>query len=424
VVDSNAYSGNTEHFDPHFNRLPLRQLIVVGGGIYVAQGLIGGLTFQGLPALLRANQISLDMIGLVFLAMIPWALKFLWAPMVEFRRIGRNNQRRSRPIILTGELLSAMLLASLAFIGFQSILSVVAILFVLAVVASTVDIACDGFMIEQLKPSTRGWGNTAQMGGGYTGYLIGGGLFLWVYESLGQTIAFLSLAAFILLFTLPFFFLKEPKQHNEIVDHKPSLGYALSRPEIPIGIVIMVLYDLGIRIASSLVGPFMVDQGISLSTIGMVSGVGGTLAGLCGTIFGGVIVRYLGASFAVVLAIILQSIILGMLYFISIQSVIEIEFVIAAVLVKTFIMGIGFVCIYSLLMGFASLRQAAVDFTIFQCVDAAIAALGGFGAGVIAEHYGYAGAFALAASFSACAIVIVSGVLLKYVRLKKEEQPA
>lgn len=53
------------------------------GGLYVGQSVIGGLTFLGLPAVLRTAGLPLDQIGLLYIVVLPWALKFLWSPHVE-----------------------------------------------------------------------------------------------------------------------------------------------------------------------------------------------------------------------------------------------------------------------------------------------------------------------------------------------------
>ncbi|NDV48191.1 MFS transporter, partial [Yangia sp. PrR003] len=57
------------------------------GGVYVAQSVIGGVTWTGLPGVLRAQELPLDQIGLISLLVLPWALKFLWAPPVERFRL-------------------------------------------------------------------------------------------------------------------------------------------------------------------------------------------------------------------------------------------------------------------------------------------------------------------------------------------------
>ncbi len=54
------------------------------------------------------------------------------------------------------------------------------------------------------------------------------------------------------------------------------------------------------------------------------------------------------------------------------------------------------VCLYATLMSLSSPLQAGVDFTLFQCTDAAIAILAGVIGGVVAQHFGYAACFLFA----------------------------
>jgi MFS transporter (putative signal transducer) len=47
-------------------------------------------------------------------------------------------------------------------------------------------------------------------------------------------------------------------------------------------------------------------------------------------------------------------------------------------------------------MSLSSPLQAGVDFTLFQCTDAAIAILAGVVGGIVAQHFGYAACFLFA----------------------------
>ena len=74
-------------------------VVLAVGGLYVGQSIISGVTFTGLPALLRDRGIALELVGLAYLAALPWALKFLWAPAVERYRlpaVGANRSRANR----------------------------------------------------------------------------------------------------------------------------------------------------------------------------------------------------------------------------------------------------------------------------------------------------------------------------------------
>ena len=51
--------------------------------LYIAQGLPYGFFTQALPVLMRENGASLKAISATSLLFLPWALKFLWAPMVD-----------------------------------------------------------------------------------------------------------------------------------------------------------------------------------------------------------------------------------------------------------------------------------------------------------------------------------------------------
>lgn len=58
------------------------------------------------------------------------------------------------------------------------------------------------------------------------------------------------------------------------------------------------------------------------------------------------------------------------------------------------------VCLYATLMSLSSPLQAGVDFTLFQCTDAAIAITAGVIGGVVAQHFGYAACFLFAGVFT------------------------
>ena len=94
------------------------RVIFAIAGIYVTQSLVSALSMQSLPALVRAAGGSLALAGATTLFMLPWALKFIWAPWVERWRLPPGSpQRRSRMLILRGQAALAAILAIAAAIG-------------------------------------------------------------------------------------------------------------------------------------------------------------------------------------------------------------------------------------------------------------------------------------------------------------------
>ena len=82
--------------------------------LYFAQGLPSGFITQALPAILREYGVSLEMIGLSGILLAPWALKFLWAPLVD--RYHSPKWGRARSWILPLQLLSALIVFAVGFV--------------------------------------------------------------------------------------------------------------------------------------------------------------------------------------------------------------------------------------------------------------------------------------------------------------------
>lgn len=383
--------------------LSLPRILGAAGGIYTAQSLVGGLTFMGIPAVLRAENVALDRIGLVSLAMLVWAVKFLWSAPVERFRIQPNGVRRSRAIILTGEAIVMIALIVLGLYAQASFTTILSLLIIMAVASATVDIACDAFIIEQLPQNRRGLGNVAQVGGGYLGLIFGSGLFIAVYSAWGWTAATFLLAALVGLMALPMAAIREPASETTSQIKTPSVLTALKRREIRSGIVIAVVFELGGRLAQALSGPFLVDAGLSLALIGLLNGIGGVTAGLTGTAAGGFAVHKFGAARAMFIIACLHVVTLGLLAFSIAFSLNNLPLLCALFIVESAVMAAGFVVSYSRLMAFASPSQPGVDFTLFQCASAVAAALCGMTGGIIAANAGYETAFILALVFAAAA---------------------
>ncbi len=378
------------------------------GGLYVGQSIIGGLTFLGLPAVLRMAGLPLDQIGLLYLVVLPWALKFLWSPYIERYRLPKVGKNRSLLIVGVGVVVCACGLVVLAFTGPSPLSMAIAILFIVAVVTATVDIACDGYAVETLAAEHHGWGNAAQVGGSYLGSAIGAGLFLVLVDYYGWRNATSVMAGLLLLLALPFVFGPASKAKVETRETTPSMIHALKRPHIQKGLVIAAVYVAAQKWGLAMLGPFLVDYGFDLATLGMFNGAGSMIIGFGGALLGGLLVRLYGAQRVLVLSIVAQIVLLGAFAWFSLhRETAHWIVMMVAITSSSGIMSVGFVALYACFMGWSDPRQAGVDFTIFQCMDGIVSMAGGIGAGAIAERFGYHTAFFVAAAVSLCAIPII-----------------
>lgn len=384
-------------------------VVVAVGGLYVGQSVIGGMTFMALPSVLREQGLPLDHIGLTYLAVLPWVLKFLWAPAVERYRSPPTGYSRSRSIVLTGGLLSALGLAAAGLAGLGNLVVLIGIFVLIAFAAATVDIACDGHAVEALSERHHGWGNAAQVGGAYLGAAIGSGLFLVLVERSGWRSASLAMAALLLVLALPFL-MAAPALSAGSATRAPSLKQALGRRDMRAGLLLAAVFVTTQKWGVSMLGPFLVDAGLDLGSLGLVNGLGGLAVGFGCALLGGALVRLWGARRVMVLALALQAVALAGLAFAALRGLPQPWLVACALASSSGIMALGFVALYARFMALADPRQAGVDFTLLQCMDALVSMAGGVGAGWIAQHWGYGTCFALAAGLAVIAVPVVAAL--------------
>jgi MFS transporter (putative signal transducer) len=379
------------------------------GGLYISQSVIGGVTWTGLPAVMRDRGASLDQIGLLSLIALPWALKFLWSPAIERFRLPMSGRNRTGAIILTGGVISILALIAIALAGPVLSPVTIAAFALTAFAASTVDIACDGFAVENLHEADHGWGNAAQVGGAYLGAAIGGGLFLVLVDVIDWRGALIAMSASLALFGLPFFLVARRMERSAPHGHTPSIRVALARPEIRKGLLVCAVYVAAQKLGLQMLSPFLIDQGYSLSDVGLINGAGSLFLGAAGALAGGVMIRMFGARVTLIVSLGFQ---IGALALFAVAAADPLALphwllTAAALLSSSAMLALGFTALYALFMRWSDPKQAGVDFTLFQCMDSGLSIIGGVAAGQIAEGLGYTVYFGLATAIATAAVPII-----------------
>ncbi|WP_186392309.1 MULTISPECIES: MFS transporter [unclassified Pannonibacter] len=379
--------------------LSLPRVLVAAGGLYTAQSTIGGLTFLGLPAALRASGMAMEHIGLLSLIMLIWAFKFLWAVPVERWRIRAYGGRRTGFTVLAGQLVAAAAVAGLGLLAGYGLPVMLVLLAVMAFASATIDTACDGFLIERVPEGRRGLGNMVQVGGGYLGMVLGGSLFVWIYAGSGWMVAAGVMAALVLLLSAPLALLREPPIAASRRERGGLLA-ALRRRDMQAGLAMIVAFEAGGRFVQVLAGPYLVDAGLPLELVGTLTGAGSVAAGLAGTTGGGLAVQKLGAPRAMQLVALGQILVIGLLAFAAAMSPVSLTLLSALFVLQMAVMAAGFVVSYSRLMALASPDQPGADFSLVQSASALTGAVAGFSGGMLAGHFGFPVVFALAAALA------------------------
>lgn len=388
--------------------LPSPVAVILGvGGLYVAQSVIGGVTFQGLPAALRQSGASLGDIALILLTVLPWSFKFLWAPLIERWRLPAVGGNRSRLVVGAIGSVGVAALVAAAFTGPTMLGAVTAALTIGAFASATVDIACDGYAVESLSEKHRGWGNAAQVGGAYLGSAIGGGAFLILIDHIGWRDATLVMAGVLAALGLPFMLGRSPLRAARAEAPRPSLMAALRRREVRLGIALVAVYVLGQKWGMVLVSPFLVDAGLSLSDIGVLNGFVGMAFGILGATLGGWGTRRYGAT-PIMLASLLAQVATTAGFALAAAFAWKSPAGLGALtILNSGVMAFGFVALYAELMGRASLDQAGVDFTLFQCADGLASLVGWQLVGLFGDRLGFAWCFGIASILGLCSYLTI-----------------
>lgn len=361
--------------------------------LYLSQGLPFGFFTQALPVLLRKLGLSLPAIGLTHLLLLPWALKFLWAPLMD--RHGSARLGRRRGYILPLQLASAALLLALALSSsVPQVPILLGAVLLTNLLAATQDVATDGLAVELLEPEELGLGNGIQVAGYRVGMILGGGLMLAVFDLAGWRPTLLCLGALLLVATVPVGLYREPPRAPPPRESL-GLGWWLRRPGAGAWLGLLVLYKAGEHLATGMLRTFLVDEGLGLAEVGWILGGVGFTAGLLGALLGGALVNRLGQRRALLGFGLLQAAAV-LLYAFAAQGVPR-PVLVAVCGLEHLASGMATAALFTLMMRACRAEHAATDYTVQASV--VVIATGGAAAlsGFSAQAFGYATHFTLAA---------------------------
>ncbi len=389
-------------FDVGSRRLPAVAMLVLAG-LYAAQSITGSMVQTALPVVLRDAGVGLDQIGYLSALFLPWALKFLWAPLVD-----RFFTQRTWILSCQLGLIATFLIASMLPPATQ-LAALTGVLLVMALIAATQDIATDSLGVHATTTDNRAAASGASTFGGYLGFLVGAGLWLPVYAAFGWQISMLAMAGWIAVLTVPSFMARRlgTTSANQGGRARPSFRAAFANRQLIAGLGFLIVYQTGVRLAVSLTGPLMVDAGLSLSTIGWIKGIGGALAGIVAALLGTTLTQWLGIRRGLRLVGAFNMLVCLALAFVMSNTVPNQTLVIVAELLLAAGVAMSFVALYAAKMNWCSPRQVATDFAILQSADAILAIAAGVAAGQLGQHFGYPAVFVVSAALLALGIALV-----------------
>lgn len=291
-------------------------LALYGTRRHLLIGLLG--FFSGLPLALTASTLTAwlsdagvdrSTIGLFAAIATPYALKFLWAPLldgVQIPLLHRWLGRRRSWLLLTQALL-AVAIAAMVFANPSISPQLTALVGVfIATLSATQDTVIDAYRVERLVPEEQGAGAAMATFGYRIGMLVSGAGALWLADGHGWEVTYIIMAAIVassVILTL----VMRSTDTAETTAHLPhSMGAFLrdsviapftdfmTRPLWLWVLLFVILYKLGDAFMGIMFNPFLLDLGFTKSQIAAIVKIYGLAATLIGTFIGGWLVARWG----------------------------------------------------------------------------------------------------------------------------------
>lgn len=273
-----------------------RMLVIMVLG--AASGFPNQVTESTLQAWLKDVGTSNTTIGVLTYVAIPYLLKFLWAPLLDRYPLSLLGRRRGWMLVF--QLGLALAMAAMAFQDPGATLMPITVLAVMVVfLSASQDIVIDAYRTDVARPHERGLAAAANNLGYRTSAYLAFALGLVIADWAGWRVAFLTLAAMMVAFTLAPLFAPEPEYkdppprnlHESVV---LPLKELLGAPGALALIALVMLFKVGDAFALKLFTPFMMDVGFTKTEIGLVSKVVMVASAIVGAVIGGLWMVRLG----------------------------------------------------------------------------------------------------------------------------------
>jgi PAT family beta-lactamase induction signal transducer AmpG len=375
------------------------------------------LVYGTLSAWLHDEGVSLTVIGWFSVASSAYALKFMWAPLVD---------RCPLPLLtpLMGQRRSWLLFSQLCVVGAILMLGgsnpgddltmTAMCAVILAFASATQDIVVDAYRIEVLDETRMGAGASNYVVGYRIATFVSGAGALIIADQAGWFAAYAVIAALVLVGILATIIGPEPDRSADVDDvtisaHQSKLGHTIdvlkryvwmpfadfmTRRNWIAVLLFIALYKYGDALLGVMANPFYLDIGFSKTEIGLVTKGFGLAMTLLGGVFGGAFVVRFGTLNALMIGGVLQAASNGVF---ALQAWIgpELPMLFVTIGVENLTGGIGTIAFVAYLSGLCNVAYTATQFALFSSLMAFTRTVLASGGGWLADQIDWVSYFLL-----------------------------
>jgi PAT family beta-lactamase induction signal transducer AmpG len=376
---------------------------------------------------LKDNGIVLKSITMIASAGMTYALKFLWAPLLDhwqlplFSRLGR---RRGWLLFAQIGVIAGLLL--MALLTPHRLEPFVFATLLVAFMGATQDIAVDAYRIE-IAPSSMQGALVATYSLGYRlGLLLAGAVALILADHIAWSWVYMLMAVAMVLPVITTLVMREPTinrsvppnwrtaMRESVIDPFADFFRRYSWVIAGLTLLFILLFKLPEQSIGSIFNPFMRDMGFSKTQIGAITKIYGVWIGIAGAFVGGAAVARWGAWRVLGVAIVLESC-SNLFYLLLLNHHGSLTMLTVAISGQNFgegLLGPPTVAFLSLLV---NRQHTATQYALLSSLVNLPGKLLGFFAGGIAMSLGYGGYFSITV-VSVLPAMVVYACLWNYYR--------
>jgi PAT family beta-lactamase induction signal transducer AmpG len=388
-----------------------------------ASGLPLLLTASTLSAWLATAGISRAAIGAFALVGTPYALKFLWAPVID--RLPpplRFGRRRGWGIAIQIALIAATLTMG-SCDPRHDLSRMAALALIVAFLSASQDIVIDAYRVELLNPDQQGPGAAMIQAGYRIAMLVSGAGALMIADRFGWFPAYATIAALLAVGTLVFLFGPEPNEAAEVEagiqtgeEHgmRHWLATAVIAPfadfmQRPLWLAILIFivgYKIGEAMAGVMAMPLYISLGYSLREIAAISKLFGFFATIIGAFIGGAMTVRFGVMRALIICGVLQS--AGNLFYVlQAGGGHRLDYLALCVAAENLTSAMAGAALVAYLSGLCSAAFTATQYALLSSLAAVGRTLVASAGGVMATRYGWTDFFLLSTIATVPALLLL-----------------
>ena len=380
-------------------------------GLGFSSGLPLALTGSTLQAWMMTEHVDLTVIGIFSLAGLPYALKVLWAPLMD--RFSPPWLGRRRGWIISAQVLLAITIFGLSLCS-PSRMPLVLAVFALftAFLSASQDIVIDAYRTDVLTEKELGPGAATAVVGYRLALLVSGALALILSDHLPWRSVYMCMAA-IMLACVPLT-LAAPEPAEKAVRPRSMreavlgpLSEYFRRPGALEILLFIMVYKLGDAMAGAMTTPFLLDIGFSPSDVGFVNKAFGLVSTIVGTLAGGAVIVRIGIARALWIFAFLQVLPHLALTALALAGR-SYPFMIAAIGAENIAGGMGTAAFTAFMMSLCDKRFTATQYALLTSFMAATRIIAGVPTGFMAQSMGWP------LFFVVCMFGAVPGILLLF----------